>query len=232
MAYGKILIISDNENIARLLRDFLLREEYETIVSDTKKALSAAALNPDLIIVQLEREDGLFDSLVTLNIPLFVLIPEKSAFDRVMLFERGADELMTVPFDAREAAARSKALLRRSSAHKGKREICELDGLTVNLQTYTITCEGSLKTVPAKETELLFLLAANIGRVFSRREILELIWHTADTSERIVDTHISRLRGAIAESAQWEIVSVRAAGYKFDKRRKAAPHDKNHAVLP
>lgn len=218
MEYKKILIISDNKNIARLLNDFMLQSEYETDVSDTKNALSAAALNPDLIIVQLERADELFDSLVLLGVPLFVLISERSPLDRVMLLERGADDLMTVPFDAREVVARTKALLRRSSAPKIERTKCELDGLTIDLKTYTITCEGSQTTIPAKETELLFLLAANVGRVFRRREILSQIWRTTDMSERIVDMHISKLRSVIAKSGHWEIVGVRGVGYKFDKR--------------
>lgn len=214
----KILIISDNENLAQLLHDFLVQSDYETSVSDTKNALSAAAINPDLIIVQLERADELFDSLVMLEIPLFVLISERSSADRIMFLERGASDIMTVPFDAREVVARSGALLRRYSAPKNKQVICELEGLTVDLNTYTITCEGSRKEIPAKETELLFLLATNIGRVFRRRDILSQIWHTSDMSERIVDMHISKLRSAIAESDNWEIAAVRGVGYKFVKK--------------
>ena len=64
----------------------------------------------------------------------------------------------------------------------------------------------------------MFLLAANVGRVFRRREILSQIWRTTDMSERIVDMHISKLLSVIAKSGHWEIVGVRGVGYKFDKR--------------
>ncbi|MGN0650318.1 MAG: response regulator transcription factor [Oscillospiraceae bacterium] len=218
MDSNKILIISDNANLARLIRDFLLQSDFEPTITNTKNALSAAALNPDLIILHTESEDELFDSLTLLEIPVFVLISERRSADRIMFLERGASDIMTVPFDAREVVARSRALLRRMSAPKSKQMICELEGLTVDLNTYTITCEDSRKEIPAKETELLFLLATNIGRVFRRRDIMSQIWHTTDISERIVDMHISKLRGAISESRCWEIAAVRGVGYKFVKK--------------
>lgn len=217
MSFNKILIVSDNENLARLLNDFLKQADYDTAVSDTKNALSAAALGPDLIIAQIESYE-LFESLVVLKIPLFVLISERSALNRIMLLERGADDIMTVPLDAREVVARTRVLLRRNSAAENKQTLCSLDGLTIDLTTYTATIGGKCMTLPAKETELLFLLATNVGKVFRRRDILMQIWKTPDMSERAVDMHISKLRSVLPENSVWKIDAVRGVGYKFDRK--------------
>ena len=147
--------------------------------------------------------------------------------DQVLGYEAGADDYITKPFNNREVIARVKAVLRRSSAVKkdeaGGRSHIEYRGLSIDMEKYQVIAFGKKMTFTAKEMELLWCLASNPGKAFSRNQLLETIWgysYYGDT--RTVDTHIKRIRQKlnIPSDSDWDITTIWGVGYKFEVKDK------------
>lgn len=228
MAAEKILVVDDDNNICELLRLYLEKEGYEVMLAhnggDAVKMFQE--LSPDLMILdimlpvldgwQVCREVRKFSEK-----PIIMLTAKGETFDKVLGFELGADDYVVKPFDAKEVMARVKAVLRRSgSAEKSDVKEVRYDKLIINLTNYELTVDGKKVDTPPKELELIYHLASNPNRVFTRDQLLDEVWgfdYYGDS--RTVDVHVKRLREKLeGVSDKWELKTVWSVGYKFDSK--------------
>ena len=232
-AKQKILIVDDDSHIAELISLYLIKECYETrTAGDGASALEAVRVwQPDLMLLDLMLPgmDGyqvcreIRASADNAELPIIMLSAKGEIFDKVLGLEMGADDYMEKPFDSKELVARVKAVLRRShrqaaaAAEPPAERVVRLPDLTVNLESYAVTCQGKALDMPPKELELLYCLASSPGRVFTREQLLDQIWgyeYVGDT--RTVDVHIKRLREKLGDHPGWRIATIWGIGYKFE----------------
>ncbi len=228
MAAEKILVVDDDTNICELLRLYLEKEGYEVAIAnngaDAVKAFQA--LSPSLMLLdimlpgldgwQVCREVRKFSDK-----PIIMLTAKGETFDKVLGFELGADDYVVKPFDAKEVMARVKAVLRRSgsSAQSSIKEV-NFDKLSINLTNYELRVDDKKIDTPPKELELIYHLASNPNRVFTRDQLLDEVWgfdYYGDS--RTVDVHVKRLREKLeGVSEKWELKTVWSVGYKFETK--------------
>lgn len=229
MSMGKVLIVDDDQNICELLRLYIEKEGYDTkIANDGKAALEAFdSYNPDLIMldIMLPELDGwqvCREIRKKSQCPIIMLTAKSEVFDKVLGLELGADDYVVKPFEAKEIVARIKAVLRRSgTAEEDEIKEVRYDKLSINLTNYELRVNGVQVDTPPKEMELIYHLASNPNRVFSRDELLDQVWgfdYYGDS--RTVDVHVKRLREKLeGVSDQWELKTVWGVGYKFDVKQ-------------
>ena len=200
MPNEKILIVDDDINICELLRLYLEKEGFTTkIVNDGMSAISAFKQDePDLMLldIMLPQLDGwqVCREIRKFSYkPIIMLTAKGETFDKVLGLELGADDYVTKPFDTKEIVARIKAVLMRSSSSSVPEAVKEVnfDKLSVNLENYEMKVNGVQIDTPPKELELIFHLASNPNRVFSRDQLLDEVWgfdYYGDS--RTVDVHV------------------------------------------
>ncbi len=223
----KILIVDDDENICELLRLYLEKDGFATLVAhDGGQALSAAQINkPDLILLDIMMPvlDGwqvCREIRKTSNVPIIMLTAKGETFDKVLGLELGADDYITKPFDSKEVVARIKAVLRRTSENDKADSVHEVryDKLRINITNYELEVNGEQIDTPPKELELVYHLASNPNRVYTRDQLLDEVWgfdYYGDS--RTVDVHIKRLREKLEGiSDKWSLKTVWGVGYKFE----------------
>ena len=230
-AKTKILIVDDDQNIAELISLYLTKECYETlIVNDGEEALQAFdSYNPNMILLDLMLPgiDGYQvcrEIRTKSNVPIIMLSAKGEIFDKVLGLELGADDYIMKPFDSKELVARVKAVLRRFQPTKSlhspnaSAKCVEYPDLTVNLSNYSVLYHGRQIDMPPKELELLYFLASNYNRVFTRDQLLDKVWgfdYLGDS--RTVDVHVKRLREKLeGVSEKWVLKTVWGVGYKFE----------------
>ncbi len=222
----KILIVDDDENICELLRLYLEKEGYETVVAhDGEQAVSSAQKHsPDLILldIMLPKLDGwqvCREIRKFSETPIIMITAKGEVFDKILGLELGADDYVTKPFDTKEVIARVKAVLRRSN-DKNKKQVSEVkfDKLRINLTNYELEVDGEEIATPPKELELIYHLANNPNRVYTRDQLLDEVWgfdYYGDS--RTVDVHVKRLREKLENvSEEWALKTVWGVGYKFE----------------
>ncbi|MCI9274246.1 MAG: response regulator transcription factor [Clostridiales bacterium] len=226
MDMGKILIVDDDQNICELLRLYIEKEGFTTaIANDGKQALELFDTeNPDLIMLDIMLP-GLDGWQVCREIrkksqaPIIMLTAKGEVFDKVLGLELGADDYVVKPFEAKEVVARIKAVLRRSGQQQGEavKEV-KYDKLSINLTNYELRVDGVQVDTPPKEMELIYHLASNPNRVFTRDQLLDEVWgfdYYGDS--RTVDVHVKRLREKLeGVSDKWALKTVWGVGYKFE----------------
>ena len=230
MANEKILIVDDDINICELLRLYLEKDGFQTeIVTDGIKAVEVFnSVNPDLVLldIMLPGLDGwqiCREIRKTSQTPIIMLTAKGETFDKVLGLELGADDYITKPFETKEVIARIKAVLRRSSAKAVATETVKevsFDNLSINLTNYELKVNGVAVDTPPKELELIFHLASNPNRVYTRDQLLDEVWgfeYYGDS--RTVDVHVKRLREKLeGVSDKWELKTVWGVGYKFETK--------------
>ena len=231
----RVLIVDDDENIAELISLYLTKECFETKISpDGETALKDyRSFRPNIILLDLMLP-GVDGYQVCREIrgrgqtPIIMLSAKGEVFDKVLGLELGADDYVEKPFDSKELVARVKAVLRRYNAaapavkkeetkKKSTDEVVSYSDLEVNLTNYDVMYMGEKLEMPPKEIELLYFLASNPNRVYSREQLLNNIWgyeYAGDT--RTVDVHIKRLREKIRDHEDWRIGTVWGVGYRFE----------------
>lgn len=227
MPLEKVLIVDDDKNICDLLRVYLEKEGYSTIISNegNEAMVKFNSLNPDIVLldIMLPGMDGwqiCKEIRKASDTPIIMLTAKSEIFDKVLGLELGADDYIVKPFDTKEVLARIKAVARRSGKLPKPVEMQEVhyDKLSINLTRYVLKAGGKVIDAPPKEIELLFYLASNPNRVFTRDQLLDEIWgfdYYGDS--RTIDVHIKRLRGKLCGiSKQWELTTVWGVGYKFE----------------
>jgi len=227
-----IFLVEDDHQIVELLTNHLNSTFYElTICNSGKDALKRAlteyydvilleALLPDIDGVEVCKT--LRDNKI--NSPIMMLAARSDEADKVIAFEMGADDYVTRPFGVRELMARTKALLRRSeqsqmSFHYKKKEIQYRD-IYINKEKRMVCLKGKRLMLTNKEFDMLFLLAGNPGKTFSRQEMLEQVWgYTFEGYEHTVTSHINRLRIKIEDDLTQPqyILTTWGSGYRFQE---------------
>ncbi len=226
MSAGKILIVDDDQNICELLRLYIEKEGFDVrIANDGRRALDLfEEYNPDLIMldIMLPELDGwqvCREVRKKSKCPIIMLTAKGEVFDKVLGLELGADDYVVKPFETKEVVARIKAVLRRvGTTDEDQVKEVKYDKLSINLTNYELRVNGVQVDTPPKEMELIYHLASNPNRVFSRDELLDQVWgfdYYGDS--RTVDVHVKRLREKLeGVSEKWALKTVWGVGYKFD----------------
>lgn len=226
MAAAKIMVVDDDSNICELLRLYLEKDGFEAVIMENgEQALDAFEKEkPDLILldVMMPRLDGwqvCREIRKKSSCPIIMLTAKGEVFDRVLGLELGADDYVVKPFETKEVIARIKAVLRRSGTESGKKvRQVEYEGLSINMETYELRVNGKPVDTPPKEMELIYHLASNPNRVYTRDQLLDEVWgfeYYGDS--RTVDVHVKRLREKLdGVSDQWTLKTVWGVGYKFE----------------
>jgi DNA-binding response OmpR family regulator len=227
-----VLSIEDNENDRKLIRAALEQEGYQLHFAESgEEGLRLLEeVQPDLVLLDLVLPG--MDGLATCRqiraqsqAPVIMLTAKDEEVDKVIGLELGADDYLAKPFGTRELVARVRAMLRRMAlleqAGVSRRRLT-LPALEVDVPTHTATVAGETVTLTPKEFDLLYCLASQPSRVFSREKLMEKVWgYQPEGSDlRTVDTHIKRLRRKLEESHQvpWSIATVWGVGYKFQMK--------------
>lgn len=221
---GKILIVDDDENICEVIKLYLENSGYETQLSFDGKDAEEKFLSykPDLIIldIMLPHIDGI-GILKWIrkesSTPVIMLTAKGETFDKVLGLELGADDYIVKPFQAKELLARVKAVLRRYSHEGEDKEILKFSDLSIDINSYIVIYKGNEIKMPPKEFELLYFLALNKNKVYTREQLLCEVWgYDYPGDSRTVDVHVKRLREKLPDGLNWHLETVWGVGYKFE----------------
>lgn len=221
----RVLVIDDDVNICELIRLYLEKDGYEVLtVYNGKKGIdSFSEFTPNLVVldIMLPGADGwqvCREIRKISNIPIIMLTAKGETFDKVLGLELGADDYMVKPFEPKELVARIKAVLRRYEHKDFDTQEVVYPNLVVNRTNYAVKMSGRDLELPPKELELLFFLASNPNKVFTREQLLEHVWGFDFYGDsRTVDVHVKRLREKIDLPGQiWQLKTVWGVGYKFE----------------
>ena len=223
----KILVVDDDLNICDLLRLYFENEGYEVkTANDGAEGVTFFKMyEPDLVLldIMLPKKDGwqvCREIREVSSKPIIMLTAKGEVFDKVLGLELGADDFMVKPFETKELSARVKAVLRRYSSHDNQNddETIKFDNIEISRQKYELKLKGKSVDIPPKELELLYFLASNYNRVFTRDQLLYKVWgfdYLGDS--RTVDVHVKRLREKLeGVSDKWILKTVWGVGYMFE----------------
>ena len=200
----KILVVDDDSNISELLKVYFTNEGYEVkTASDGVEGISYFKMyEPDIVLldIMLPKKDGwqvCREIREMSSKPIIMITAKGEVFDKVLGLELGADDFLVKPFDMKELSARVKAVLRRYQAHNNQDddEVVKFENIEISRQKYELKLKGKSVDIPPKELELLYFLASNYNRVFTRDQLLDKVWgfdYLGDS--RTVDVHVKRLR--------------------------------------
>lgn len=228
----KILIADDNRQITSILEEYSKKEGYEAVIAyDGLQAMDMIkSENFDIILldVMMPKMDG-FEVVREIRkasyIPVIMITARGEDFERIMGLDIGADDYIVKPFSPQEVMARVRAVLRRLSKEtiKQKKSLLQIDNLVIDIDDYIVTINSNKVMLTKKELELLWTLASSIGKVFTRDNLLNILWgydYYGDT--RTVDTHVKRLRAKLNEYPhdKWDVITIWAVGYKFEEKNE------------
>ena len=235
MAVAKMLIADDNKQITSILSNYARKEGFEPVVAlDGEEALRLFDEHePDIAMVLLDvmmpKVDG-FEVCRRLRrkslVPVIMVTARGEDFEKIMGLDIGADDYIIKPFSAGEVMARVRAILRRMQPREEKtaHNIYRYSNLMIDLDKYTVTVNGSEVPLTKKEVELLWTLAKNSSKVFSRDNLLDSLWgYDYYGDSRTVDSHIKRMRAKLDkfEHPGWEIKTICGVGYRFEEKANA-----------
>ena len=227
-ADNKVLVVDDDSNICEFLRLYLEKDGYEVIIAnDGQMAIEEFQKHNPIIIlldIMMPKLDGwqvCREIRKTSKVPMIMLTAKGEVFDKILGLELGADDYVVKPFDAKEVLARIKAVLRRATPTEDTavKEV-KFDKLLINLTNYEMIVDGKKVDTPPKELELIFHLASNPNRVYTRDQLLDEVWDFEYYGDsRTVDVHVKRLREKLEGiSDTWSLKTVWGVGYKFELR--------------
>ena len=225
----KILIADDNKQITTILSSYAKKEGLEPIIAlDGAEALEKVSqqeqeISMVLLDVMMPKLDG-FEVCRRLRktsmVPIIMITARGEDYDKIMGLDIGADDYVIKPFSASEVMARVRAVLRRIQPQEpASKNSLSMDNLFINLDKYAVQIDGEEVPLRKKEIELLWTLAKNHTKVFSRDNLLDSIWgidYFGDS--RTVDSHIKRLRAKLDkfEHEKWDIKTIWGVGYRFE----------------
>ena len=229
---SRILVVDDDKNICELVRLYLKKDGYDVITAnDGHAALKVfrenklAAVILDIMLPGIDGIDVLKEMRKTSSIPVIMLTAKGETLDKVLGLELGADDYMVKPFEPKELIARIKAVLRRFEGQQAPVEEngdLEFKGLKISRETYEVYLDDKKIEMPPKEFELLYFLAKNKNKVYTRDQLLDEIWgYEFFGDSRTVDVHIKRIREKLeSENKNWQLKTVWGVGYKFETEDK------------
>ncbi len=222
-----MLIAEDNKQIAVVLGEYAKQEGFNVFFAADGVAatdiFNKETLDIILLDIMMPKKDGFAvcrDIRQKSNVPVIMITARGEDFERIMGLDIGADDYIVKPFSPGEVMARVRAVLRRiDTTASGQKNSLKYNNLFIDLDSYTVTADGKDISLTKKEIELLWLLASNYGKVFSRDNLLDSIWgydYFGDT--RTVDSHVKRLRAKLnARSVYGKMIkTVWGVGYKFE----------------
>lgn len=230
-----MLIADDNKQITSILSNYARKEGFEPVVAlDGEEALRLFDEHePDIAMVLLDvmmpKVDG-FEVCRRLRgkslVPVIMVTARGEDFEKIMGLDIGADDYIIKPFSAGEVMARVRAILRRMQPREEKtaHNIYRFSNLMIDLDKYAVTVNGSEVPLTKKEVELLWTLAKNSSKVFSRDNLLDSLWgYDYYGDSRTVDSHIKRMRAKLDkfEHPGWEIKTIWGVGYRFEEKANA-----------
>ena len=227
----KVLIADDNKQIVSILSEYCKKNNFTvSTVFDGEAALKEIEENEfDIILldVMMPKKDG-FDVCRQVrtfsNVPIIMITARGEDYEKIMGLEIGADDYIVKPFSPGEIIARINAILRRITPKNDEStKIFIYDNLEIDLNNFTVKINDEIISLTKKEIEILWTLATNQNKVFTRENLLDLIWGFDYFGEsRTVDTHIKRLRAKLDnyKHEKWNIKTIWGVGYKFDVLEK------------
>lgn len=224
MFTGKVLIVDDDENICEVINMYLKSSGYDTQIALNGRSAREiySEYKPDLVLldVMIPYIDGI-DVLKWIRkqseTPVIMITAKGDTFDKVLALELGADDYIVKPFEPKELLARVKAVLRRYSVESIKDDILKFGNISIDASSYKVIYKDEEIKMPPKEFELLYYLASNKNKVFTREQLLCEVWgYDYPGDSRTVDVHIKRLREKLSETKLWQIETVWGVGYKFE----------------
>ena len=223
----KVLIADDNKQIVSILSEYCKKNNFTvSTVFDGETALKEIEENEfDIILLDamMPKKDG-FDVCREVrtfsNVPIIMITARGEDYEKIMGLEIGADDYIVKPFSPGEIIARINAILRRITPKNDEStKIFSFDNLEIDLNNFTVKINNEIISLTKKEIEILWTLATNQNKVFTRENLLDLIWGFDYFGEsRTVDTHIKRLRAKLDnyKHEKWNIKTIWGVGYKFD----------------
>ena len=230
----KILLIEDDTEISDMLADYLSTENYEIITAyDGEDACRKFEMEQydlvllDLMIPQISGMDVMKKIRKSSTVPIIIISAKDTDSDITLGLGLGADDYITKPFSVTEVLARIKANIRRTTQYdamidKNSSSKIERCGLLMNVEDFTVSKDGEVIELTAKEFEILKLLMQNPQRVYTKEQIYSLIWNDAYMGdENAVNVHISRLRNKIEEDSRKPqiVITVWGIGYKLGEEK-------------
>ena len=223
----KVLIADDNKQIVSILSEYCKKNNFivSTVFNgeDALKEVEENKFDIVLLDVMMPKKDG-FDVCREVrkfsNVPIIMITARGEDYEKIMGLEIGADDYIVKPFSPGEIIARINAILRRITPKNDDSEkIFSFDNLEIDLNNFTVKINNEIISLTKKEIEILWTLATNQNKVFTRENLLDLIWGFDYFGEsRTVDTHIKRLRAKLDnyKHEKWNIKTIWGVGYKFD----------------
>jgi len=222
----KMLIADDNRQITSILEEYAKKEGYDVkIAYNGRQALDTFDKHkPDIVLldVMMPIIDG-FEVCRRIrkvsNVPLIMITARGEDFERIMGLDIGADDYIVKPFSPAEVMARVRAVMRRIGAENISSKLFVYDNIKINMEDYIVTIDENNVSLTKKEIEILWTLATNKNKVFTRENLLNSLWgYDYYGDSRTVDSHIKRLRSKIDnfEHKNWEIKTIWGVGYKFE----------------
>ena len=223
---NKILIVDDNKQITSIIEEYAKKEGFVTIVSlDGEDAIiKFEKESPDIILldVMMPKKDGFEvckDIRRTSNVPIIMITARGEDFEKIMGLDIGADDYIVKPFSPGEVMARVRAILRRINREEKEIHKIKIDNLYIDIENYSVYIGEECISLTKKEIEILWILAENKNKVFTRDNLLNSLWgYEYFGDNRTVDSHIKRLRSKLDKynHPNWDIKTKWGVGYKFD----------------
>lgn len=219
----KILVVDDESRMRKLVRDFLVKKNFDVIeAGDGSEALDLfyEVKNIALIIldVMMPKMDGwqvCREIRECSKVPIIMLTAKSDERDELQGFELGVDEYISKPFSPKILVARVEAILRRSNA-VAEDEVVEAGGIMVDKAAHSVTIDGESVDLSYKEFELLSYFLENKGLALSREKILNHVWNYDYFGDaRTIDTHVKKLRSKMGQKGDY-IKTIWGMGYKFE----------------
>ena len=227
MHVNPILVVDDNAQIVDILSQYIKKEGWPMLAAKTGEDALALfdAAEPSLILldIMLPGLDGLEVCRRirrVSSVPILMITVKDEDADRILGLDIGADDYIVKPFSPGEVMARIRAVLRRIPA-AAEKEMLVIGELSIHLPSLSVTLSGHKLNLTRREVELLYTLAASPGRVFTRDNLLTIVWgYEFAGNYRAVDSHIKRLRAKLDAYPHdtFTIATVWGAGYKFERK--------------
>lgn len=220
----KILVVDDESRMRKLVKDFLVRQNYEVIeAADGEAALDVFYSEKDIALIILDvmmpKINGwevCREIRSTSKVPIIMLTAKSDESDELMGFELGIDEYVTKPFSPKILVARVEAILRRTNKIGEAAKSKEMGGIVLDKVAHQVTIDGNPVELSFKEFELLDYFMENSGIALSRERILNSVWNYDYFGDaRTIDTHVKKLRNKMGAKGDY-IKTIWGMGYKFE----------------
>lgn len=224
MAKIKILVVDDESRMRKLVRDFLVRKDYDVLeAGDGEEALDifykdkeVALIILDVMMPKMNGWEVVREVRENSKVPIIMLTAKGDESDELMGFDLGVDEYIAKPFSPKILVARVEAILRRTGRSESEETLLEIGGIVLDKSAHLVTIDGRPVELSYKEFELLNYFMENAGIALSRERILDAVWNYDYFGDaRTIDTHVKKLRSKMGEKGDY-IKTIWGMGYKFE----------------